>query len=126
MTSVESTSVTVESTSTPVTVDPPKGDSEGWRIVINHPAQRSFSLPLCNMSYHIYGSLTRHVRDRHKGERVIWSFACSECGAQFDTKREVGVHYTRMHPGVSAETEERKGYHICEYRSKVFESSRGL
>ena len=48
------------------------------------------------------------------------------CGAQFDMKREVGVHFTHMHAGVITEPEARMGYHICKQCSEVFESSRGL
>ena len=54
------------------------------------------------------------------GGSINWNFVCSMCGAQFDMKREVGVHFTHMYAGVTTETEARIGYHIREHCSEIF------
>jgi len=133
----------------------PSTTSSEWRIVITHPTQSSFTCPgckatyhlyasftrhlrdrhrgqkvmwsfMCGMCYHLYASFTRHLRDRHRGQKVMWSFMCGMCEKRFNTKREVGIHVTSRHAGIEKEPELRKGTFVCQYCKETFSSSRSL
>ena len=49
---------------------------EELKVIIVHPTQTTFTCPLCSTSYHVYTSLQRHMRDRHKDRRVAWIYIC--------------------------------------------------
>lgn len=53
------------------------------KVVITHPTQMTFNCPACGVSYHIYASLQRHMRDRHKDRKVMWVYVCAECEEEF-------------------------------------------
>ena len=48
------------------------------KVVITHPTQTTFACPECGVSYHLYASLQRHMRDRHKDRKVTWVYVCAE------------------------------------------------
>jgi len=104
----------------------PSTTSSEWRIVITHPTQSSFTCPGYKVTYHLYASFTRHLRDRHKGQKVAWSFVCGWCEARFENKREVGIHVNNRHAGREKEPEPKKGMFACQYCKETFLSSRSL
>ena len=69
------------------------------KVIITHPTQMTFTCPECGVSYHVYSSLQRHMRDRHKDRKVTWVYICSECGEEFQDKKKVSAHVNRVHVG---------------------------
>ena len=62
-----------------------------WNVVITHPTQATFTCLACGVSYHVYSSLQRHMRDRHKDGKVTWTYVCATCGEEFPDKK-VSAH----------------------------------
>ena len=100
-----------------------------WNVVITHPTQTTFTCPACGVSYHVYSSLQRHMRDRHKDGKVTWTYVCATCGEEYPDKKKVSAHVTRVHVGRAMTTTTTKkdpkgGAFPCEFCKETFESSR--
>ena len=100
-----------------------------WNVVITHPTQTTFTCPACGVSYHVYSSLQRHMRDRHKDGKVTWTYVCATCGEEYPDKKKVSAHVTRVHVGRATTTTTTKkdpkgGAFPCEFCKETFESSR--
>ena len=89
--------------------------TRGWRTVITHPTQTTFTSPVCSISYHLYSSLQRHMRDRHKDGKVTWIYVCADCGEKFQDKKKVGTHVNRVHTGKAMKKDIKSGAFSCDY-----------
>ena len=117
---------TGSSTTTTTTIKPTEIT---WNVVITHPIQTTFTCPACGVSYHVYSSLQRHMRDRHKDGKVTWMYVCATCSEEFSDKKKVSTHVTRVHVGRATTTTTTKkdpkgGAFPCEFCAETFESSR--
>lgn len=92
-----------------------------WKVVIIHPTQTTFTCPVCGASYHVYASLQQHVRDCHKDRKVTWVYVCSECREEFQDKKKVSAHVTRMHAGKLVKKDTKTGTLKCEYCEETFQ-----
>ena len=89
--------------------------TRGWRTVITHPTQTTFTSPVCSVSYHLYSSLQRHMRDRHKDGKVTWVYVCANCGEKFQDKKKVSTHVNRVHTGKAMKKDIKSGAFPCDY-----------
>ena len=89
--------------------------TRGWRTVITHPTQTTFTSPVCSISYHLYSSLQRHMRDRHKDGKVTWVYVCADCGEKFQNKKKMSTHVNRVHTGKAMKKDIKSGAFLCDY-----------
>ena len=98
--------------------------TRGWRTVITYPTQTTFTSPVCSVSYHLYSSLQRHMRDRHKDRKVTWVYVCADCGEKFQDKKKVSTHVNRVHTSKVMKKDIKSGAFPCDYWEETFQSSR--
>ena len=96
----------------------------GWRIVITHPTQMTFTCPACGVLYHLYASLQRHMRDCHKDGKVTWVYVCADCGEELQDKKKVSTHVNCVHVGKAMKKDIKSGAFPCDYCEETFQSSR--
>ena len=89
--------------------------TRGWRTVITYPTQTTFTSPVCSVSYHLYSSLKRHMRDRHKDRKVTWVYVCADCGEKFQDKKKVSTHVNRVHTSKAMKKDIKSGAFPCDY-----------
>ena len=94
------------------------------KAVITHPTQTTFACPECGVSYNLYASLQRHMRDRHKDRKVTWVYVCVECEEEFPDKKKVSALVKRVHAGKAMKKFTNKGAFPCDYCKETFQSSR--
>ena len=91
-----------------------------------------FRCPVCQLSYKMFTSLTRHLSAQHPG-RVEFTFKCGECSQCFSTKRSISIHYGRAHPpgqrspsSIQCRTSTISAAFQCSYCSESLPSKRSL
>ena len=104
--------------------DPAATTTAECKVVITHPTQTTFACPECGVSYNLYASLQRHMRDRHKDRKVTWVYVCAECEEEFPDKKKVSAHVNRVHAGKAMKKDTNKGAFPCDYCEETFQSSR--
>ena len=104
--------------------DPAATITAECKVVITHPTQTTFACPECGVSYNLYASLQRHMRDRHKDRKVTWVYVWAECEEEFPDKKKVSAHVNRVHANKAMKKDTNKGAFPCDYCEETFQSSR--
>jgi len=95
-----------------------------WTIVVEVPKQTTFSCPLCETSFNIFSSLTRHLKLKHPKLNTTILHRCWECGEQFQNRKELGTHSKRSHDNPPALQPKRLGEYPCSFCDESFASER--
>ncbi len=100
-----------------------------YTVTISHQGQSSFKCPICEVSFAVYSSWTRHLKTKHTEEGVRCVFCCDVCGREFESKRSAANHHSKTHgatsPGRRSE-EADAGSFFCEFCSGHFPSERSV
>ena len=98
-------------------------------------ATHPFRCPVCNTSYKVYTSFTRHLQTRHEG-MVALSFRCVRCATVYASKRSASTHHSRAHRGEAltssaaplppAPATSTSSSFTCSYCSQSYPSRRSL
>jgi len=97
-----------------------------WKSTLELPKQTTFYCPICDCSYNVYLSITRHITLKHEAATVEYLYKCCECDKIFESRKELGKHSSADHP-----TEEpapppcRKGSYQCSFCDESFATQRG-
>ncbi len=76
---------------------PPSSGPQQVQCRITYPHQASHKCPICNLSYSLYSSWTRHLEKSHPESVVRLTFICEVCAREFSSKRSAANHYTKSH-----------------------------
>ena len=69
------------------------------RHVVVHLAEKPFKCALCGIAYTQPEGLRTHMKKKHKGEPLINSSKCPECGMQCSSIIKVHQHIIKAHQG---------------------------
>ena len=91
---------------------------------------KPFRCPLCDVSFKVYTSFTRHLHQRHEGMLNL-TFRCVVCSVTFPSKRSVSIHFGRSHSEARESLHAREGEvlqspHACCYCGEPCPSKRSL
>ena len=102
-------------------------DSSTLSVEIIHPQQAVFTCPICNTSFSVYYSWTRHLTFKHPDAKVDLTFRCGECERAFDYRRSVSNHHSKIHGrATQPDRGDEAGRLICEFCSEHFPNKRSL
>ena len=92
---------------------------EAIEVVITFPLEATFKCPICDLSYAMHTSWTRHLKSHP--EPVSLQFKCRECDKNFSTRRSVSNHYSKTH-GTATPAIATVGDYPCNFCDKLFPS----
>lgn len=86
-------------------------------VKITYPTQQVYKCPVCGVSFSIYSSWTRHIATKHADTQLQLTFGCSTCDAEFESRRSVANHHTKIHgkPTTDHRRNEEAGTWTCEF-----------
>ena len=92
---------------------------------LNCQKQTTFYCPICDCSYNVYSSITRHITLKHETD-IEYLYKCCDCEITFESRKELGRHASDNHRMVEERPPpSRKGAFHCSFCEESFATQRG-